>query len=72
VRKMIVDKFGAAVEMTYIDISDEEVKDYPEVKPHLEHPGMLLPIVAFNGEPKWAGAVSYHHIIKELQRLGVA
>ncbi|MBO8168160.1 MAG: hypothetical protein H0Z35_03105 [Thermoanaerobacteraceae bacterium] len=70
VRKMIIDKYDN-VEITYIDISDPEVKDYPKVQPHIKHPGTPLPIVAFNGEPKWAGSISFHHIIQELQRLGV-
>ncbi len=67
-----MDQYGDTVEMTYIDVSDDAVNDYPEVKPHLDHPGTPLPIVALDGEPKWAGAISYHHIVKELQSLGVA
>lgn len=70
--KLVNERYKDNVTIEYFDASEPEKLDiYPNLKELLNKSGMRLPVVAFDGEPAWAGAVSFPHIIQELQQRGI-
>ncbi|MHB0871190.1 MAG: hypothetical protein ACYC66_06675 [Chloroflexota bacterium] len=47
------------------------MSEYPNVLMLVNQRGLTLPIVGFNGKPKFAGGLSMERISEELERLGV-
>lgn len=70
IKSLLAKKYGDTVDIAYVDITDKQIDDFPEIKKHIENPGTPLPIIAFDDAPAWAGAVSFPHIVQELTRRG--
>ncbi|MFZ5639252.1 MAG: hypothetical protein ACOY4Q_00975 [Bacillota bacterium] len=69
---MLRERYKDTVTIEYIDAGEpEKLAAYPKLKELSNKGGIRLPIVAFDGEPAWAGAVSFPHIVQELQQRGV-
>lgn len=64
--------YGSAVAVEYIDLLSPRMSEYPNVLMLVNQRGVPLPIVSFNGRPKFAGGLSVEKISEELERLGVA
>lgn len=70
--RLIKERFNNTVTIEYIDASEKEkLNTFPNLKELTNKSGIRLPVVAFNGEPAWAGAVSFPHIVQELQKRGI-
>lgn len=70
--RLIKEKYDNNVEIEYIDADEaERLNTYPGLKDLPNKSGVRLPIVAFDGEPLWSGAVSFPHIIQELNKRGI-
>ncbi len=63
--------YGSAVAVEYIDLLSPRMSEYPNVLMLVNQRGLPLPIVSFNGKPRFAGGLSMERISEELERLGV-
>lgn len=70
ISQLLAKKYGENVKIEYIDVTDSRLNEYPEVKKHVDNPSTPLPLVAFDDVPAWAGAVSFPHIVQELNIRG--
>lgn len=69
---MLKEKYKNVVTIEYIDASEpDKLESYPKLKELNFRNGIRLPIVALNGEPAWAGAISFPNIVQELQKHGI-
>ncbi|KJS14782.1 MAG: hypothetical protein VR69_15995 [Peptococcaceae bacterium BRH_c4b] len=50
------DKYGAAIEVAFVDVATEELKNYPKVAEILQR--VRLPLTVINGEPRFHGGLS--------------
>ncbi len=64
--------YGGSVAVEYIDFFSPRMSNYPNVLTLVNQRGVPLPIISFNGKPKFAGGISVEGISEELERLGVA
>lgn len=55
-KEYLLDKFGAAVKYTYVDVESEEMKSYPDITAILNK--VRLPLTVLNGEPRFHGGFS--------------
>lgn len=70
--QLVKERYKNTVAIEYIDASEpDKLNTFPKLKELTNKSGIRLPIVAFDGEPAWAGAVSFPHIVQELQKRGV-
>ncbi len=47
------------------------MSEYPDVLLLVQQRNLPLPVISFNGKPKFAGGISVERISEELERLGV-
>ena len=60
------DIFGARVECQFIDVKDDEIKNYPEVEKIIDR--VLLPMTVINGEPRFHGSLDQELIIDAVKK----
>lgn len=70
-KHLIKNSYGDRVTIEYIDISDDKMDDFPVVSEIVRNRKTPLPIITFDGEPLWAGALSYPRIVAELNSRGI-
>lgn len=68
---LIKNSYGDRVIIEYVDISDDKMDDYPQITEIVRNRNTPLPIITFDGEPLWAGAISYPKIVAELNSRGI-
>ena len=61
----LVEEFGSAVEVKYVNIDEEGMDKYP-VLPKVLAMGYPYPITLINGQPKFAGRIVAEEIIKTI------
>ena len=55
-KHVLLDKYGEAIEYTYIDVESEEMKGYPDIVLLLDK--VRPPLTCLNGEPSFYGGFS--------------
>ena len=50
------DKYGAGIEVAFVDVTTEQLKSYPKVEEILHR--VRLPLTVVNGEPRFHGGLS--------------
>ena len=50
------ERFGDKVEVKFVDVTSEELQDYPEIKEILDK--VRLPLTVINGKPKFHGGLA--------------
>lgn len=55
-KRVLLDKYGEAIEYAYVDVQSEEMKEYPQVTEVLDR--ISLPLTCLNGEPTFYGGFS--------------
>jgi len=59
-REYLARKFGEAVKFKYVDITSDDMKDYPGIIEILDK--VRLPLIVVNGEPLFQGGFSFTSI----------
>jgi len=49
-------KLGKVVNLTYVDVESDEMKNYPNIPDVLNN--IRLPLIVLNGEPRFYGGIS--------------
>ncbi len=49
-------KLGKVVNLTYVDVESDEMKNYPNIPDVLNN--IQLPLIVLNGEPRFYGGIS--------------
>ncbi len=60
------EKFGEAIEFSYVDIRRRQMKKYPEITAMLNR--VRLPLTVINGEPTLHGGLSSNRIEKAVSK----
>ncbi len=63
--------YGDAVTVEYVDIFSPELADHPAVFELLSSRNLPLPLIAINGEPRFAGGISLEGISEALEADGL-
>ncbi len=59
-KNALIQKFGAAVDFSYVDVFSEEMKKYPDILKILDK--VRLPLIVLNGQPRFHGGFSLNMI----------
>ncbi|AGL00851.1 hypothetical protein [Desulfoscipio gibsoniae] len=59
--------FGDEVDVKFVDVSTEALKEYPNIESIL--PRVRLPLTVINGEPRFHGGISAEVISDALQNI---
>ena len=66
-KSYLVEKFGEAVNYTFVDVQSDEMKNYPEVAAILNR--VRLPLTVLNGTPRFHGGFSMTMIEEAVSEL---
>jgi len=61
------ENFGDEVDVKFVDVSTDELKDYPKIASIL--PRVRLPLTVINEEPRFHGGISTEVISNALQEM---
>ncbi len=61
------EKFGEALNFSYVDVQGEEMKEYPKIAAILKQ--VRLPLTVLNGEPRFHGGLSLGRVEKAVNEL---
>lgn len=59
-KESLVDKFGETMKFNYVDVQDDDMENYPDIKAMLNR--VRLPLTVLNGEPRFHGGLSVDKI----------
>lgn len=65
--KSMTEKFGETIKFNYIDVQEDGMKDYPDIKAMLNR--VRLPLTVINGEPTFHGGFSVNKIAEVIKKL---
>jgi disulfide oxidoreductase YuzD len=65
-KKPLTDKFGETINFKYVDVQDDEMKDYPDIKEMLSR--VRLPLTVIDGEPTFHGGLSINKITEVINK----
>ena len=55
-KNVLEGKLGKVVDLTYVDVESDEMKNYPNIPAVLNN--IRLPLIVLNGEPRFYGGIS--------------
>jgi len=55
-KRVLLDKYGEAIEYAYVDVESDEMRGYPDIVLSLDK--VRLPLTCLNGEPSFHGGFS--------------
>jgi hypothetical protein len=61
------EKFGDGVKFAYVDVTSDEMKNYPDIAAILSK--VNLPLVVLNGRPKFHGGITTSRIEKAVNEV---
>ena len=65
-KKSLAEKFGETIIFNYIDVQDDEMKDYPDIKEMLSR--VRLPLTVIDSEPTFHGGFSANKIAEVINK----
>ncbi len=65
--KSLKENLGKAVNLTYVDVQSDEMKNYPNIPPVLSN--IRLPLIVLNDEPRFYGGISVDMIGKAVREI---
>ena len=63
--------YGDDVAVQYVDVFSRRMGEFPSVLRVVNRGNVPLPVIAFNGEAKFAGGISVEMISEELEKRGL-
>ena len=61
------EKFGDAIEFSYVDVESDEMKNYPDIAAILSK--VNLPLIVIGGKPRFHGGITLSRIEKLVEEL---
>jgi glutaredoxin len=61
------EKFGNGVKFAYVDVTSDEMKDYPDIAAILSK--VNLPLIVINGKPRFHGGITATRVEKLVNEL---